>query len=151
MNLIWKPIHWLWSSAGCHILWWTFCGHLKQLDCPKYVNGDLMVDDRRWWLYSNRLLTSRIMAVGGSGKSWGCCGEIWDGKVVVTPWSLKGKNKWIYLINILWKKKQTSKYVWVRSWRCACLVNRFCYQMIAKPGNKTSAHSWPDPYSWYNW
>ena len=31
-------------------------------------------------------------------------------------------------------------------WRCACLVTWFCYQMIAKPGNKTGPPSWPDPY-----
>ena len=35
----------------------------------------------------------------------------------------------------------------VRSWRCGCLVTWFCYQMIAKPGNKTAAPSWVDPYS----
>ena len=29
--------------------------------------------------------------------------------------------------------------------RCGCLVTWFCYQMIAKPGNKTAAPSWPDP------
>ena len=34
---------------------------------------------------------------------------------------------------------------WVRSQRCGCLVTWFCYQMIAKPGNKTAAPSWPDP------
>ena len=40
-------------------------------------------------------------------------------------------------------------YIWVRSQRCGCLVTWFCYQMIAKPGNKTDAPSWPDPY--YEW
>ena len=37
-------------------------------------------------------------------------------------------------------------WIWVRSRRCSCLVTWFCYQLIAKPGNKTAAHSWPDPY-----
>ena len=36
--------------------------------------------------------------------------------------------------------------IWVRSWRCGCLVTWFCYHLIAKPGNKTAASSWPDPY-----
>ena len=36
--------------------------------------------------------------------------------------------------------------IWVRSRRCGCLVTWFCYQMIAKPGNKTAAPLWPDPY-----
>ena len=35
--------------------------------------------------------------------------------------------------------------IWVRLWRCSCLVDWFCYQMIAKPGNKTATPSWPDP------
>ena len=32
------------------------------------------------------------------------------------------------------------------SQRCGCLVACFCYHLIAKPGNKTAAPSWPDPY-----
>ena len=31
----------------------------------------------------------------------------------------------------------------------ACLFTWFCYQMIAKPGNKTAAPSWPDLYIIY--
>ena len=34
---------------------------------------------------------------------------------------------------------------WVRSRNCGCLVTWFCYQLIAKPGNKAAAVSWPDP------
>ena len=34
-----------------------------------------------------------------------------------------------------------------RSWRCSCLVTWFCYQLIAKPGNKTDAPWWPDHYA----
>ena len=43
------------------------------------------------------------------------------------------------------------KNIWVRSRNCGCLVTWFCYQLIAKPGNKTAAVSWPDPYvlSWW--
>ena len=37
--------------------------------------------------------------------------------------------------------------IWVRSRNCGCLVTWFCYQLIAKPGNKTAAVSWPHPYS----
>ena len=40
----------------------------------------------------------------------------------------------------------TSIIIWVRSWNCHCLVTWFCYQLIAKPGNKTATVSWPDPY-----
>ena len=38
------------------------------------------------------------------------------------------------------------KCTWVRWRRCGCLVTWFCYQLIAKPGNKTATPSWPDPY-----
>ena len=37
--------------------------------------------------------------------------------------------------------------IWVRSRNCGCLVTWFCYQLIAKPGNKTATVSWPDPYT----
>ena len=36
--------------------------------------------------------------------------------------------------------------IWARSRRCGCLVTWFCYQLIAKPGNKTAAPPWLDPY-----
>ena len=29
--------------------------------------------------------------------------------------------------------------------KCGCLVTWFCYQLIAKPGNKTATVSWSDP------
>ena len=35
--------------------------------------------------------------------------------------------------------------MWVGSLRWGCLVTWFCYQLIAKPGNKTAAPLWPDP------
>ena len=38
--------------------------------------------------------------------------------------------------------------IWVQPWRCGCLVTWFCYQVIAKPGNKTATPSWPDPYTY---
>ena len=37
----------------------------------------------------------------------------------------------------------------VRSRRCACLVTWFCYEIIAKPGDKTDTPSWPDPYAYW--
>ena len=38
-----------------------------------------------------------------------------------------------------------------QTWRCGCLVTWFCCQLIAKPGNKTAAPSWPDPYLYPSW
>ena len=37
--------------------------------------------------------------------------------------------------------------IWVRSRNCGHLVTWFCYQLIAKPGNKTAAVPWPDPFN----
>ena len=37
--------------------------------------------------------------------------------------------------------------IWVRTRNCSCLVTWFCYQMIAKPGNKTATVPWPNPYA----
>ena len=37
-------------------------------------------------------------------------------------------------------------FIWVRSRNCGCLVTWICYQLIAKPGNKTATVPWPDPY-----
>ena len=39
---------------------------------------------------------------------------------------------------------------WVRSRNCGCLVTWFCYQLIAKPGNKTATVPWPDPITLTN-
>ena len=41
----------------------------------------------------------------------------------------------------------TMDIIWVRPRNCGCLVTWFCYQLIAKPGNKTVTVSWPDPYA----
>ena len=43
-------------------------------------------------------------------------------------------------------KIPNSKTIWVRSRNCSYLVTWFCYQLIAKPGNKTATVPWPDPY-----
>ena len=40
----------------------------------------------------------------------------------------------------------TNMTIWVKSWRCGCLVTWFGYQLIAKPGNnKTIDPNLPDP------
>ena len=49
--------------------------------------------------------------------------------------------------NIFWQHNAVKFCIWVRSWSCGCLVTWFCYHLIAKPGNKMAAPSWPDPYT----
>ena len=41
---------------------------------------------------------------------------------------------------------QTLKMICVRSQNCDCPIAWFCYQLIAKPGDKTATVPWPDPY-----
>ena len=42
------------------------------------------------------------------------------------------------------------KMIWVKSRNLGCLVTWFCYQLIAKPGNKTAQVPWLDPYNKYH-
>ena len=53
------------------------------------------------------------------------------------------------MLGLKWNhvSKRGPKYLWVRSRNCDCLVTWFCYQLIAKPGNKRATVSWPDPYA----
>ena len=50
-----------------------------------------------------------------------------------------------YKFEIMQYVYRISHNIWVRSRNCGCLVTWFCYQLIAKPGNKTAADLWPDP------
>ena len=45
-----------------------------------------------------------------------------------------------------WQPCREILMIWVRSRSCGCLFTWFCYHLVAKPGNKTDAPSWPDPY-----
>ena len=51
----------------------------------------------------------------------------------------------VYLVRRWWASvpmyeyNEAIWYIWVRSRRCGCLVTWVCYQMVAKPGNKTVA------------
>ena len=53
-----------------------------------------------------------------------------------------------HLRNETWKCPKLNQNgvinIWVTPRRCGCFVTWFSYQMIAKPGNKTAAPSWPD-------
>ena len=57
---------------------------------------------------------------------------------------LPHQSLWCHLPHVTWVQGPIS--IWVRSRNCGCLVTWFCYQLIAKPGNKTDTVSWPDPY-----
>ena len=51
-----------------------------------------------------------------------------------------------FFIILYWCFQSAAQNIRVRSRNCGCLVTWFCYQLIAKPGNKTAAVSWPHPY-----
>ena len=58
--------------------------------------------------------------------------------------------RWSYILKIS-RIFVITECIWVRSRNCGCLVTWFCYQMIAKPGNKTAAVPGPDPYNICPW
>ena len=46
----------------------------------------------------------------------------------------------------IWDRCIMGFVIWVRLRNCGCLVTWFCYQLIAKPDNKTTTIPWSDPY-----
>ena len=51
--------------------------------------------------------------------------------------------------NVSDDKQRLFSSIWIRSRNCGSLVTWFCYQLIAKPGNKTATVLWLDP-KWYS-
>ena len=79
---------------------------------------------------------------------WASCGvsvvsQLWVfRRKLMVPLTFK-ENWWYHWFLVY----HWSHIIWVRSRNCGCLVTWFCYQLIAKPGNKTAAVLWPDPYA----
>ena len=74
-------------------------------------------------------------------------------QVCVTHYSSGQLRLFQHLMSLLWECLHRAMIywcifisIWVRSQSCGCLVTWFCYHLIAKPGNKTASHSWPDLY-----
>ena len=61
-----------------------------------------------------------------------------------TPWADKHG---IYICMTRTFCQNAFHITWVRSQRYSCLATWFCYQMMAKPSNKTASPSWPDPHA----
>ena len=101
-------------------------------------------------------------------RSWNCgCLVIWfcyqliakpGNKTATVPWpdpDLELNFPWGQRVPLMAQRMvmhpilsaHNFKNIWVMSRRCGCLVTWFCYHLIAKPGNKTAALSWPDPYT----
>ena len=55
-------------------------------------------------------------------------------------------SKWKRTIGKLMSLCTLVLYMCVGSRNCGCLVAWFCYQFMAKPGSRTAAVPWPDPY-----
>ena len=63
---------------------------------------------------------------------------------------VSGIHLWVVPVSNPTKAQHCNTLICVRSRRCGCLVTWFCYQMIAKPGNKTATPLWHDPFAWYH-
>ena len=111
---------------------WTYCSLALS---HRYV--DRLVQERR-----NSIANALELRLSCTNPS------MW----VFTKW------KWFHLQmggQIDWVKpifspsiSSSRRYKWVKSQNCSCLVTWFCYQLIAKPSNKTTAPPWPDPNIW---
>ena len=95
-------------------------------------------------LWDKESLMARFM-----GPTWGPSGA--EGTQVgpmLVPWTLLSGSVWygfgftLCVLNCVGEK-----LIWLRSWRLAFHVTWFCYHLMAKPGNKTGAPSWPEPYA----
>ena len=71
--------------------------------------------------------------------------DLWEALPVEEVWTIIDFNFTFYN-NYCKLQGDLDQNIWVRSRNWGCLVTWFCYQLIAKPGNKTAPVLWPDPY-----
>ena len=86
-----------------------------------------------------------LYVIAPDSKSRGCCCRN-SRPTMSNPLILLHKSIWANWLAEVNTSYQHRDRIWVRSRNCGCLVTWFCYQLIAKPGNKTATVSWPDPY-----
>ena len=128
--------------------------HLKRLfaKCQPFCSS-LIVLKGKWWhptppqrsngdnpQTSPLVCTSKKAVIKDWSNFIGC--PIMGGLSVCILWVFQ---TCFWDVNSLAPGKFEWKFRWVRSRNCGSLVTWFCYQLIAKPGNKTAAVSWPDP------
>ena len=127
-----------------HLHW----GNHKTVSC-KWSNTARYVENtqlpsrnitQHMWMFCIFIYKNVNRAIHTPGDSTGTAPEsvsfYWQQNILVYIWQ--------YDADILIKKID----IWVRSRNCVCLVTWFCYQLIAKPGNKTATLPWPDPYTY---
>ena len=105
--------------------WWGWW--FETLSCPlwRHCNGNAfrITLCGHFWIPLGKCLW---------GEAWCIPFRYCDRAVEQTPWRARDVTVMLSIV--------------YRSRKCACFVTWFCYQMIAKPGNKTGPPSWPDPY-----
>ena len=128
MNVTWRSLS-EWENDFIYIDN-RLCG-----DMTSYIYSLLIIMYQKWWRYMylsslNQVISSRLYQCPLYTIGYICCN-------FMIPQYKSLWLSWIdYIVNV----------IWVRSRNCGCLVTWFCYQLIAKPGNKTATVSWPDPY-----
>ena len=142
-DLIWSYFLCRMANTYHNMIWimssQTLCEMGRKLDGSKYTESSVpeMIYMVIWNQGSHKgpsYIVDMLVNIKGTKQLW-----------TYTP------GKWDFYCDIqymvMFMQRDTSaKHIWVRSWRCACHVTWFCYQMIAKPGNKTGPPSRPDPY-----
>ena len=124
----------------------SYCGYIDELVQERHNCSVLAMEE---------CLSCINTSISTIGDAWGIFTALifQEYNCIITlvpvkqPW-VHGWNWWVAnhnKYNTKHSRWHHSQVIWIRSLRCVCLVNWFCYQLIAKPGNKTDTLPWPDP------
>ena len=103
-------------------------------DSTKPLPEPMLTNTNRQWCLGSGFTNNSTLRIGSRITP---LSQSWLRNLVI-------QSDWIFHENWPWGIQL--KMIWVGSQNCSCLVTWFCYQLIAKPGNKTAAVSWPDTY-----
>ena len=117
------------------------CGLMEHFKFLEFIE----INSLTHWGWMMHICISELTIIGSdNGLSPGRCQSIvWTnaGILLIGPLGTNFSKILIKMFIFSFKKR-----IRVRWRRCGCLVTWFCYHLIAKPGNKTVASSWPDPF-----
>ena len=127
--------HSIWQINWMQSIWWTKIINVLQTFIYILLNLDLLL------LSSFQLFAWGTIQSIEQVMAWCLTNITPSPQAVVTQFAdpYMHQYDWVCL-------EMKMMNIWVRSRNCGCRVTWFCYQLIAKPSNKTAAVSWLDPY-----
>ena len=168
--------HWLTNSNHITKLywWWYWWKFWTFVFCPSHFLSQFHDFSYCWWNISHCRSQYSETGINTGQRKWtdisdqsaSCCavhGLCLQGHIrlsahltlVVLIFSDNNMKLYKFVFYIIlqhpdvtwfWNYLPRNIRIWVRSLNCGCLVTWFCYQLIAKPGNKTTPPQWPDSY-----